>query len=409
MKRFALFILICSVCFLGGVYAADFGAILKGEYEAEGADDTINSGTVTFSPWLSVPFGQSEFYVSAGVRMKISAGGDSTETIFAPELNRLDFSTRVLRSNNPPSEMLFFRIGRFVWQDSSGFIAKGRFDGAELLYNFGSIRLGVSALYTGFLYKDTADINISPADTKDYSAAFDWADFSGTYFAPRRLMASLYGEFPGFPSGRGQLYAGLMAQFDFSDADEAYHTQYLMLRHVLTYKTFDLEASGAAELTNTEADGIKPAFAFSLEGGWKTPAPITDRLSLGLSWASGDGSATAAFFPVTKEARSFVLQPGLSGMMIIKANYEAKILRSLSAELGGRYFIRNDSTSFTALHLDKDSYPLGLELDAGLHWAPFTDLMFSLNGGVFLPKTGTAWADDAPLLWRINAGLVFSF
>jgi len=222
-------------------------------------------------------------------------------------------------------------------------------------------------------------------------------------------MASLYGEFPCFISGRGQIFAGIMGQFDLSDADERFNTQYLLLRRTLVYKAFDTDLAAAVELENTDANGLKPGFAVFIEGGWQLPTAIKDRLSLGFVWASGEDSSKAAFFPVTREAQSYVLEPSLSGMMIIRMNYAALILPTLSAELGGSYFIRTDSTSFTMPYLEDDSYPLGLELGAGLKWVPFSDLSFSLKGGIFLPKTGSAWTDDAPVLWRVTVGTVFSF
>ena len=395
MKRILLFsLLIIHFSFL---YAADFGVLLNGKFDVAGADETDASGSVILAPWFSLPFEKSELYISAGLNVSIS-----DDIYFAPEIFRLEFSSQ-------PSPLFSFRVGRFPWEDPSGLVAKGRFDGADILLNIGKVRLGVNGLYTGFLFKDTAEINVSPTDTKDYSAGFDWAEFTDTYFAPRRVIASLYGEFPGIPSGRGRLYAGLAAQFDLSGADEAFHTQYLLLRHNLVFKAFDLIVSGAAELENTEADGLRPAFAFSLEGGWQLPGAMPDRLSLGAAWASGDGSATAAFFPVTMEAMSFVLRPAFSGIMIIKANYKARLLQSLSAELGGLYFIRTDSNSFVYPSLEDDSYPLGAEMDLGLLWVPLSDLSLSLKGGVFLPKTGTAWSDDAPVLWRITVGTMFSF
>ena len=402
MKKVVILSLLFSLCSL--LFAVDFGALVKGEFDVKGADKTNASGNIIIAPWLSAPFGNSELSASIGINTHIS-----DKTYLAPELYRLEFSSKVLRSNNPVSSLFSFKVGRFNWQDASGLIAKGRFDGADFLFDLGKISLGANALYTGLLFKDTADINVSPSDAKDYSANFTWANFADTYFAPRRLMASVYGEFPGFPAGRGRLYAGLTAQFDLSGAAERYHTQYLLLRHALAIGAFDLSAAGAAELSHTEADGVQPAFAFSLEGGWQPPTAITDRLSLAFDWASGSGSATAAFFPVTREAQSFVLEPVLSGIMIIRAQYKARIMQSLSADAGVGYFIRTDGTSFAADYLQNDNYPLGLELDAGALWVPFSDLSFTIRGGVFLPKTGSAWADDAPVLWRINIGTIFSF
>ena len=378
-----------------GIAAADYGVLLNGELDVQGADKTKPKGNIVFAPWVSVPYSSSDLYISAGLNTSLAK-----DNYAALELFRFEYTYR-------GSPFVLFRLGRINWQDVSCFVAKGRFDGADFLYNLGKIRLGFNALYTGFLFKDTAYINVSPDDTKDYTVSFNWSDFGSTYFAPGRLITSLYGEFPGFPVGRGRLFASILAQFDLSGADEAYHTQYLLARYILGYKAFDLDAAGAVELTKTGENGVKPAFAFSLEGGWQLPTAITDRISIKLAWASGEGSKTAAFFPITMEAMSFVLGPAFSGMMNIQVNYNVRLLPSFSAELGGLYFIRTDSKSFIAPYLESSSYPLGLELNTSLLWVPFSDLALTLKGGFFLP--GPAWADDAPVLWRLTLGTMLSF
>ena len=156
------------------------------------------------------------------------------------------------------------------------------------------------------------------------------------------------------------------------------------------------------------ANGIRPAFAYIAEGGWRTPLPFNDRLSLGLGWGSGEGSATAPFFPIVREAQSFILRPSISGMMNIKLNYLARLLPSLSADISGCYFIRTDSETFVIPYLENNEYFLGAEFDAGVSWAPFSDLSLSVKGGAFLPQTGNAWAGNAPVLWRITVGMMFS-
>jgi hypothetical protein len=267
------------------------------------------------------------------------------------------------------------------------------------------------------LYQNAAEINISPGDPNEanYAVTVDWADFANTYFAPRRVVTSLYAEFPGFLSPRGNLYAGFLAQFDLSDTAEKYHTQYLLLRYTYAYKRLDLAAAGAAELENTKAGGFKIGYAFSLEGGWQPRLPfvLKDRLSLSARFASGESPGTAAFFPLVREAQGLALKPHFSGLMAIRANYEARFLPSLSAELGARYFIRTDSVKFTdpykEPYLEDDSYFIGAEIDAALLWVPFSDLSFSLSGALFLPQTGGAFRGGAPLIWSACIGTIFSF
>ena len=379
---------------------ADFGLVLSEGFLAENNDETVIANKVTMAPWLSLPLGGADLYLSAGLNANYEE-----KFFFVPELFRAELSYRIAAAN---SYALGMRLGRIKWQDPTRFTAIGTFDGAEVFAELGSISLGAAALYTGFLYKNTANINISPGDPKDYGATFEWGNFEKTYFAPRRLLTSIYGDFPAFPSGRGNIQAGLLAQFDFSDAAEAFHTQYLLLRYAFYYKSLDLVAAGTMELENTDASGFRTAYAFSAEGGWQTGL-LVDRLSLGLRWASGDSPASASFFPIIREAQGIAFKPILSGMMIIRANYQVRLLPTLSAQLGGRYFIRTDSTSYYDPHIGHDSYLLGAEADGTFLWLPFSDLSFSMSGGIFFPKTGSAMADNAPLRWAINFGAIFSF
>ncbi|MCL1928482.1 MAG: hypothetical protein FWG07_06800 [Treponema sp.] len=395
MKKFFLFVMICGSAAL--VAAVDFGAALGGSATAENNEDV--SIKATLAPWLSLPMNNADFFVSLG-----ATANYKEEIQYVPELFRLEFEWR-------PAASFAVRAGRIPWLDTTHFTAKGNFDGADILYDFGSWRLGAAALYTGFLFKETAEINASPTDPIDYYVKLDYADFAGTYFAPRRVIAALYGEFPSLVLERGDLYAGVLAQFDLSDAEEAFHTQYLLLRYTHVYKRFDVTAAAALELENTEAGGFKAGYAFALEGGWHAQVPffIKDRLSLGVRYASGEDPSTAAFYPVVREAQGIALKPVFSGIMVLRANYEARILPSLSAELGVRYFIRTDSISYIPDDITDDSYLIGAEIDTSILWVPFSDLSFSLSGGIFLPQTGEAFRSGAPVVWSLSIGAIFSF
>ena len=406
MKRTIFFIVVLFIPLSNLI--ADSGIVLSEGLLVEHNDKTALGSKTTISPWFSLPIGVVDFYISMG----FSADYNEKFAYF-PELHKLEFSYRYpldspAVSASGTSFRFGMRLGRILWQDPALLTANGFFDGLDVFTELGRLRLGAAAFYTGFLYKNSANINISPGDTKDYKDAFNWNDFEKTYFAPRRILASLYSDFPGFPFGRGDFHAGLLAQFDFSDSEEHFHTQYLLLRYIYLYKRFDLEAAGAMELENTQDGGLRTAYAFSLEGAWQTWF-LRDRLSLGLRWASGDGPNSAAFFPIVREAQGIVLKPVLSGMMTLRAHYEARLISSLSAQLEGRYFIRTDSSSFADPYIVHDSYLLGAEFDGGILWVPVSDFSFSLSGGFFLPKTGKAMADNAPLRWSINMTTIFSF
>jgi hypothetical protein len=292
------------------------------------------------------------------------------------------------------------------YRDPSLLAAKGRFDGADVSWDSGALRLSLGGYYTGFLYRDTANISVSPGDPVDYAAPLDYGDFADTYFAPRRALASLQIEYPGLVFTRGTLSAGILSQFDLSDAPEKFNTQYALLRYQLALPGgFDAAAAGAASLALPGTGDA--AFAASLEAGWMLPGALTDRLSLGVRWASGEGPSTAAYIPVTGEAQGTVLKPELSGLMVLSAGYDARFVSSFSAGLKGRYFIRTDSLTFSDPHLKGDSRLLGLELSLALVWAPFSDLSFNLGGGIFLPETGEA-LKDAPAYRKLTLGAIFS-
>ena len=404
MKR-----IICyAVIFLAAVttvFAADYGVLFSGSYVTEDIDEVADGITNRFTgilaPWISAPLGGADFYLSAGMHFDYADYRDE-KMLYIPDLFRLEISGK-------PFDSVFARAGRISWQDPSRLVMKGRYDGADAQWDMGKFRLGAAALYTGLLYYDTAKINYSPSDPKDYGAEFDWSDFD-TYFAPRRFIGALYGDFPGLPSDRGKLYVGLLAQFDLSDASERFHTQYLTARHTFSYHQYDLALAGVAQLEDTEAEGRRTAFATSIEGGMRMSGDTKDRLCLGMRWASGEGPNTAAFFPVIREAQGLAIQNHFSGLMIVYTGYETRLAPALSAEFLGRYFLKTDSGTFSHPDLDpaNESYFVGAEIGAALLWAPYSDLSFSLAGGVFLPKTGKAMQSDAPVRWSVTLGTIFS-
>ena len=393
---FALALLLAAA----GVFALDFGALIHTGGTVKGRDETEGSARFQVAPWLSLPLKGADLYLSAGISADYQSYRDPSN-LFIPELFQLEFSCK-------PLETMTVRAGRIPYQDPSRFTVRGIFDGAALDMDFGKARLEAAAFYTGLLYKETAEIRASAGDPVNYDAPLDWDDFADTYFAPPKMITALQGEYRGFASPRGTLYGGFLGQFDLSRAEEKQHTQFLLLRYALTFKSIDLSAAASLELLPKTGD-FRAASAVALESGWRIPAALPSRLSLGIRWASGEGPSAAAYNPVTSEAQGRVLEPDFSGIMVIRPLYEARLLAFLSAELGGRYFVRTDSITFTDPGLAGDSsYLVGLELDGALRWAPFSDLSLSLSGALFFPKTGKVMKDDEPVRGTVSLGLIFS-
>ncbi|MDR1933659.1 MAG: hypothetical protein LBQ57_12655 [Spirochaetales bacterium] len=151
-----------------------------------------------------------------------------------------------------------------------------------------------------------------------------------------------------------------------------------------------------------------PAAGFTAKAalGAALPTPFPDRLALEFMWASGkNGTQTAAFTPLTTEARGYVLKAKPSGIMAAGASYRARFLRPLSAELSAQYFFRTDDETFT--RASGDSYLLGGELYGRLIWAPVSDISLVFGGGVFVPTSGGAYMSTA-LQYLVSAGLMIS-
>ncbi|MDR2210901.1 MAG: hypothetical protein LBO65_05450 [Spirochaetaceae bacterium] len=398
--KYPLFVIMILFAAVPGIFALDYGVLVREEFEAEapGGETDLSSKT-TAAPWFSLPLGsRGDLSFSAG----ISADWRQETTQYIPELFRLELSLR-------PLSPLAIRAGRISYEDPSLFTAKGYFDGVSAAADIGSVRLSGGLYYTGLLHRDRANVKASPGDPVNYEAELDYGDFSGTYFAPRRFLGALQSEFPGFITPRGTLHAGVLAQFDFSDAPDKVNSQYLLFRYVVNPPGgFDISLAGAVELIEIAGD-TSGAFASSLEAGWAPPTALSDRVSAGFRWASGTGSSTAAYFPVVSEAQGHILKPDFSGIMTLRGGYQARFLPSLSAELGMGYFLRTDSSAFSSPDLEGDSYFLGGEVFASALWVPLADISLTLGGGAFFPQTGAAFRDGAPVRWLFSLGTIFSF
>jgi hypothetical protein len=242
------------------------------------------------------------------------------------------------------------------------------------------------------------------ADRNAYNENTSISQFSSS-FAPRRLLATLDFERAGLFTPDGVLAAALMGQFDFTG--EEYHSQYLLARYSLPLGDFDLETGVAAELMEN-AGRIQFSMTALLKTAWTPPSPWTDRLELGLRWASGDWNETfTAFSPLSTVSQGSILRAKLSGLMTGELEYRVRFLESLSGAFNVFAFLRNDTISFRDAELDTGSSPwVGAEANAELLWAPVTDLSLTLGAGVFLP--GNAMQQDAAPRWRVSLGLLFA-
>ncbi|MDR0584508.1 MAG: hypothetical protein LBG57_09200 [Treponema sp.] len=380
------FLFIIPVCF-----PQDFGLILNqkalfsGEEQKSGMDEYIG----TAIPWFAAPLGdRADLYFSGG----LSAQYDDEEWKALPEIYRFEFIWN-------PLPDLRLEFGRIPFRENRSAVMTGLFDGAAAGINFGGGRLHTGLFYTGILYKKTAHIYMNPKDRADYND-------KDSYFASRRLVAALNWEKTSvFDTGNSLALNGI-CQFDLNDTDARIHSQYLEAAFTLPLGArFNTVSAAVIELAEETGKDPYAAFALSAELQWLLPTAVSDILTITGRFSSGAwNDMFGLFIPLTAKAQGKVLRPMLSGIALVEAAYSARLHRFFSATISGAYFFRTDKTTYAAPDMDAGSASplLGGEIYGGLSWAPFSDVLFSLGGGVFLPQTGKVFSGIAQVKYRVE-------
>ena len=402
-KQIVICCLLVFTCSL--LPALDFGLVLdqNADYGGYGSD-----GSFTYSgnaiPHVFTFLGDmSDLYISAGFQ----AVFQDDEWAFVPELLRTELSVY-------PGNMEF-KIGRVNYTDPLGFIADGLFDGAKILFDSEMGTVSAGAWYTGFLYKRRANILMTPADVDLYLCDLDYGDFTGTYFAPRRVAAALGWEHLSlgaaslsFPL---QAWFTLLGQFDLSDEKEKLHSQYAIAKLTFPLDRYTVDVGGCFELLQDDGD-TKTAFAAEFGASVLPPLSFPSRLSLLGRYTSGGigDDSLVAFQPLTVKTQGEIYKAILSGVSMASLDYIIQLHRSFSMGITSSYFIRSDEKTFQGYPV-KDATSkgkfLGNEFFGRLLWNPLSDFQMNLGAGVFMPSLGNV-ETDADNSWRVELNVVFS-
>jgi hypothetical protein len=406
MKR--IFLLCCALCAASSLFAFDFGFLLdqSAYIESIGSDVKKEDFTykVTAKPWFQVLFGDTaNFYIMPAVTFEYSPTNDDDVDPYriAPELLRTEFDWR-------PAPGMNLAVGRMQYDDPLGFIASGLFDGVSFSMPLAGGSVYAGGWYTGLLYKETANITMTSEELSSYNnEPLDWDDFSGTYFAPKRILAAAGYSNPGLAEWL-RLDASVLGQFDMNGEESTYHSQYLVAKASVPVSDFIFTLGGTAEFIEKTEEDLKFAFAGMASIGWMLPTSIQDRLSLGGRFSSGvKGDRIDAFMPLTTESQGLVLKAKLSGLSDIELQYIARLHQTFSLDLLASYFIRSDLGTYQGYPGGTDGYMLGAEGYARAIWAPVSDLRVTLGGGAFLPQLGDV-NKDADMMWRAELNVVLS-
>lgn len=402
MKRLftlpALLLLSAAFC-----AAWDFGLNFTEEFETSGGDDTILAWAQTAVPWFQTAPGENfSLYLSADFILEYADGGvvdpgDAWKPLFRP--NRSFFLWK-------PAAAFFVEAGRLWHQDPLGIIAEGLFDGARFTMNLGQHTLEASALYAGLQHKDAAKIIMTEGDLNDHLK-------DDAYLAPRRLLTSLFWQ--SRQAGLGSvLDAGGLAQFDLRDGGgEKLNSQYGLGKFTVTLaRVFDLSLGGVIGAKQQDS-GNALSLAGNLSAAWALPGPLVDRLVLEGYVSSGSGdTGLAPFFPVSSVPAGDVFTPGQAGLATAAVRYQTASLNTLYLEIKGIYFWRTTTDIIPGVAAVPQEggtgrKDLGAEMYLSAGWRPFSDLGFTLGGGIFLPS-GPVKEAGMKTLWQVKAAAVLS-
>ena len=386
--------------------ARDFGLLANQSVGLGGIgfDDTDGiTYEVALVPRFSALLGRyGELFLSASAQAVL----EDDEWSFTPELLRTEFSHL--------AGAVEFRVGRMLFADPLNLVASGLFDGLHFARNTAGGTFGAGLWYTGFLYKNRANITMTEDDAVALEAAVDWDDFMNTYFASRRVMAALYWEHPSVAE-LFQLNVTLIGQADINERDRQYDSLYLIARGVLPLQRVIFELGGAVEagrmVVGAETD-FRVAFAGDVGLHWLVPAQIHSMVSLTGRFTSGqaESGVVSAFTPITTLPHGDILEAGISGLSVLTLQYTARLHRTFSAGVSAAHFVRSDRGTFEAYPLaaqSGDNFFLGTEFFGRLLWSPVSDMSFNLGGGVFLPSLGNAVPDADPR-WRVELAVTLA-
>jgi hypothetical protein len=392
----------------GLIMAGEFGLVIN---QYAGTDNLKNEDgsfeyNALFIPRLLFLIGDGadgkpmgSFYASAGMTLGYSDG-----FLYVPELLRTELSMLW--------KEMGLRAGRFDYSAPLSFIANGLFDGIQFSHSSPAGRFSLGAWYTGLLYKKSANINMTANDSAINNFPLDYNEFTGTYFAPRRLLTSLDWEHLAIADVL-RLNAAINAQFDLGD-DEKYHSQYFSIKAGLPVNNLFFELGGCFATSQYESpyDSFSNlSLAGDLGIHLTLPTSFNSRLSFNAQCASGQlDDNWGCFVPVTTKETGSIFNAKMSALTVLGLNYSGLFTEKFGTNFSVKYFIRNDLTTtgiYPVLGEENDGHVLGAEFFGSLIWSPVSDLHFNLGGGTFIPALGDNWKDAKPV-WLLELTLIFT-
>ena len=394
-------------------FAFDWGgsASLESGYEHDGESGDPVLENID-SLWLSVDIAKT---VSLFLQGSFVSNLDRPY-LFDADIARLSF--KLSRVPLMDSEV-GVDVGRFNFNDFSGYLLNHKADGVRIGFDFPYASLSFAAAYTGFVIKPNSTILMSLSDSAD-------ANDDGVTFAPPRLIGEFLSRFPDAVFGQDIVLSGIAQQDLRKSADlvtggKRVNTQYIglgsegsisarLFLHVFGYLGFGTIGDDTYILSNFEGLGLR----------WYWEEFFSSRIQARLLRSSGDKNTTSlyegkkhwsgAFLPISNLDLGIVFTPRMGNITLVDFGYSMKPIKRLQTEVRGIMFFRTEPGAISENGIDAadtSDHFLGPELDLTASFRLFSDAGLSLGIGSFFPASGSAGAfvDNSP---RYKATIKFN-
>jgi hypothetical protein len=382
---------LCTLSLAPDAGALDFGAVLENDFIT---GNVYFDNKVTASVWLKYLINKkNRFFLSLET---VNENNDSGWTISSPVISAAGFFFR-------PLDNILLEAGRIKYQDHTGIIADGLFDGVHAVLLFPQYSISASVLYSGLLQKDQTKIIMSAADLMLYNDVEN-------YFAPKKIFAALEAKARDLFEYKNIFYTGIITQVDLT-RKSALNNQYFDLKAVLPFSNSSNITAGSIFGLSQENNNnnFQSASFISVNFGLEKNA-VSNVVSFGFLWSSGPGDkGFGAFFPITYAGQGEIFTPNTSNLLTLKMSYTLKHTDLFEIKADAVSFFRTSfEIPFTNLHDESDESALGQELYMTIKWKPLTDGAFKTGFGLFFPNEYFYKDYFAPLMWKFSLSLVIN-
>ncbi|TVQ37302.1 MAG: hypothetical protein EA384_12545 [Spirochaetaceae bacterium] len=305
-----------------------------------------------------------------------------------------------------PEAVLAVEAGRFGFKDPSGLVLNHTADGLRAALRLPVVEVELGGAYTGLLLNPSSQIRMTPTDRAEEGD-------DDEYFGPKRVLGQLNVRFGDLP-GRQSVTAGILAQWDLRDDDQAFtlNSQYYSLAAAgtlaanlfhstfITLSTLQAETGGESDSGTALLLGTRLRY---LREDW-----LGSRLSAGFNYASGAGDNLDPFVAINDPASGTVFQPRLTNLMTISGGYavrpwfgnRSQTLSNIEFSTAVRAFLRARDDQplegeglLAGLILEDSKRYAGSEFEWAIRARLLPDLGAALTTGVFVPGDGAVDAE----------------